>query len=73
MLVHFMKIYYSLWRFRENQFSEPAFYDYSLPIRFPNIVFRAKDLKEAARKVESINKKIEMTDGFDSNFSRAIK
>jgi len=68
-----MKIYYSLWRFSENRFSEPIFYDYSLSIRFPNIVFRAKDLTEAIKKVESINKKIEMMDRFDSSFSRTIK
>ena len=36
-------------------------------------MFKAKDLKEAINKVDSINRKIEMMDRFDSSFSRTVK
>lgn len=68
-----MKIYYSLWKFTENSFSEPIFYDYSFPVRFPNVVFPAKNLKEAKEKIEAINSKIVTIDRFDSSFPKIVR
>lgn len=68
-----MNVYYALWKFKGNRFDEPVLYDYTFPVRFPNVVFRAKDLKEAKEKIEAINSKIEKMDRFDSNYSRILK
>jgi hypothetical protein len=68
-----MHIYYTLWKLTENRFNEPVLYDYSFPVRFPNVVFRAKDLNGAREKIKAINNKIEKIDRFDSNYSRILK
>ena len=68
-----MKIYYSLWKFTENSFSNPIFYDYSFPVRFPNVVFPAKSLKEATEKIHAVNSKIEKIDRFDSTFPKIVR
>ncbi len=68
-----MKVYYALWKFNKNRFDEPIFYDYTFPVRFPNVVFRAKNLKDAIEKIEAINNKIEKIDRFDSNYSKILK
>ncbi|MDQ1281528.1 MAG: hypothetical protein QG670_2793 [Thermoproteota archaeon] len=68
-----MKIYYSLWKFTENRFSEPIFYDYSFPVRFPNVVFPSKSLKDAKEKIQKVNRKIETIDRFDSSFPKIVR
>jgi len=65
-----MKVYYALWKGKENRFGEPLLYDYTFMVRFPNIVFVATDLKEAKKKIETINKKISKMDIFDLNRSK---
>ncbi len=65
-----MGTYYSLWRSARNKFGEPVFYDYSFPVRFPNVVFSAKSLKDAKAKIEAINSRIGTIDRFDSRFPR---
>ena len=68
-----MNVYYALWKFNRNRFDEPVFYDYTFPIRFPNVVFKAKNLKEAKEKIKAMNNKIENMDRFDTNYSRILK
>ena len=57
--------YFTTWKGKEHRFSEPIPYDFTLPIEFPNITLRAKDLREAKAKVETINSKAIGTDRFD--------
>ncbi len=65
-----MKIYYSLWNSNGNRFDEPSFYDYTFPVRFPNIVFMAADNKEAKKKIEIINSRLGKADIFDLSRSK---
>lgn len=65
-----LRVYYSLWKGNEKRFGEPTLYDYTFPVRFPNIVFGATDLKEAKKKIEVINSKIGTMDRFDLNRSK---
>ena len=68
-----MHIYYALWKFTLNKFNEPLQYDYSFPVRFPNVVFKAKDLFEAKEKIKAINSKIEKMDRFDNRYTKILK
>ncbi|MDQ1279577.1 MAG: hypothetical protein QG670_839 [Thermoproteota archaeon] len=68
-----MKMYYSLWSFTENRFSEPIFYDYSFPVNFPNVVFSAKSFMDAKKKIRAVNSKIGRMDRFDSLFPKIMK
>ena len=51
-----MMIYYAVWKGKEHRFDEPIPYDYTFPIKFPNIVIRAKNLEGAKANIEIINK-----------------
>ena len=62
-----MKTYYAIWDGKEHRFDEPVLYDFTLPVRFPNLVLRARDLKEAKAKIETINCKAKGIDRFDFN------
>jgi len=68
-----MRVYYALWKFERNRFDEPMLYDYTFQVRFPNVVFRAKDLKEAKEKIEATNRKIENMDRFDSSYPKLLR
>jgi len=57
--------YYTVWNTKEHRFGDPVPYDFSFPIKFPNIVLRAKNLEEAKAKIEEINRKAEGIDRFD--------
>ena len=68
-----MHIYYALWKFTVNRFNEPLLYDYSFSVRFPNVIFRAKDFNDAKEKIRIINSKIEKIDRFDDKYSKILK
>ena len=68
-----MPVYYSLWKFQGNKFDEPILYDYTFPVRFPNVVFRAKNLKQAKKKIDKINSKLKNMDRFDSKSSTILR
>ena len=52
-----MKVYYALWKGSEQRFDEPILYDFSFDVRFPNIVFKARNLTDAKVKIREINNK----------------
>lgn len=58
---------YTIWNDREHRFSDPVPYDFTFPIQFPNLMLRARDLKEAKAKIETINRKAEGIDRFEFN------
>jgi len=60
-----MKVYYALWKGKEHRFDEPVPYDFTFRIRFPNLVLKARDFKEAKAKIEKINNNIKGIDRFD--------
>ena len=66
-----LNLYYSLWKI--DRFDKPTLYDYTFTVRFPNVVFRAKNLQEANKKIEEINRKIKEKDIFDLNQSKILK
>ena len=67
-----MHFYYALWKFNKNRFDEPILYDYTFPVRFPNVVFRAKDLREAKDKIDAINREVKI-DRFNPSYSRILR
>ena len=65
--------YYAIWKEKEHRFSEPVPYDFTLPVVYPNIVLRARDLKEAKAKIETINSKAKGIDRFDFKSKRVLR
>jgi len=60
-----MRTYYAIWKENEHRFGEPIPYDYTFPVKFPNIVLRAKSPEEAEAKIERINNKAKGIGRFD--------
>lgn len=54
-----------MWNAREKTFSDPMFYDYTFPVRFPNVVFMVNNLEEAKKKIGKINRKISRMERFE--------
>ena len=68
-----MRLYYSVWNGNERRFYDPIVYDHTFPVKFPNIVLTARDLKEANEKIKTINSRMNRKDRFDLNLSKIRK
>lgn len=67
-----MKMYYALWNEKEHRFDEPLLYDFALKIEYPNLVFEARNLKEAVVKIEAVNNEIKGIDRFTFKIKKGL-